>query len=89
LRRGKKRGFCLTEILKDCTSSTLDCENAGDLEDDVYEQKSVKVPHRESEHTLGSAPAGHFAGEPYADNLRCLEFPRQIGHHVHGVLETS
>ena len=76
----------LTEVFNDGTSATLDSENACDFENDVYGHKSAKVHVRESMRpTLWSSPARYFAGEPYADNLWCFEFPRQVGHDIDSV----
>jgi hypothetical protein len=58
-----------TEVFHNAPCATLDCENAGDLENDV----------------LGSCPARHLTGELDANDLGGLELPGEAGHDVHGV----
>jgi len=60
-------------VLNDSTSTTLDSQQTGNLQDDI----------------LGGSPAGHLASQADTDDLGGLQLPGETGHDVDSVSTTD
>eukprot|EP00951_Prasinocladus_malaysianus_P019382 scaffold156511_cov38-Prasinocladus_malaysianus.AAC.1 len=61
------------KVLHNGPGATLDCEDAGNLANDVF----------------GGGPLRHGAGELHTDDFGALELPGKAGHHVHSISTTD
>ncbi len=62
-----------SKVLNNGTSAALDCEDTGELADDI----------------LGGSPARELTSELHTNNLGGLELPRNVGHDIDGISTTD